>query len=143
MFSISELALASKSGIVLMGTSWLGSSRPACFSSPTAVPASMQAFRTGRLSRSALGEALVDCCKALRDQNLASWARCESSGDDLSTAPTGAVNVSKLLAFFRPYASYRNSHRSVNSVSNHGFEVSNDDLKRAVHRRGVTATFPA
>ena len=55
MFSISELSLASSSGIVLMSIVWLGISSAACFSSAKADRASIQALSTARLSRSTAG----------------------------------------------------------------------------------------
>lgn len=55
MFSISELSLASSSGMVLISIAWLGISSAACFSSARAARASMQAFSTTRLSSSRAG----------------------------------------------------------------------------------------
>src|SRR4051794_14402901 len=54
-FSISELACASSRGSVLIRMAWFGISSAACFSSPRAARAEIQALRTAFVSKSASG----------------------------------------------------------------------------------------
>src|SRR5258707_15790934 len=55
MFSISELARASRYGNVLISSAWLGMSSAACLSSPTAARAVMHRLRTALVSKSTAG----------------------------------------------------------------------------------------
>jgi hypothetical protein len=55
MFSISELACASRSGNVLIKIVWLGISCAACFNSASAARAAMQCLKMALVSKSALG----------------------------------------------------------------------------------------
>jgi hypothetical protein len=64
MFSISELSLASSSGMVLISIAWLGMSSAACLSSASAARASMQALSTARVSSSCAGAARRAGCGA-------------------------------------------------------------------------------
>ena len=55
IFSISELACASRSGIELMRMDWLGMRLPNAFSSASAARAAIHAFNAGVVSSFAFG----------------------------------------------------------------------------------------
>src|SRR5581483_6442184 len=105
MFSISELARASSSGMVLMSIAWSGIRPPACFSSASAARAPMHALRIARLSRSARGGSFGSALYGLAGSKPLNGPSSLISAIDTSAAGVDAIDTSgkrvEIIPFFR------------------------------------------